>query len=179
MQVVKKLRWYISHCCYVNRLSPGGSLHEHWGRGCRWSTLDQSRGRKTDRGTRRSRRRGEEGATLVTVDQPFRHRTNQNQHPESGCWIYWFISDRSREITHSMLCNLLSGRSPTNQSTQVQAVGVSMYCFILLVSAARLSMAELNRRCTYRGFSSILNAALQKNFAGISSFTSQQFEASN
>ena len=50
-------------------------------------TLDQSRGRKTDRGTRRSQRRGEEGATLVTVDQPFRHRTNQNQHPESGCWI--------------------------------------------------------------------------------------------
>ena len=34
-----------------------------------------------------SRRRGEERATLVTVDQPFRHRTNQNQHPEFGCWI--------------------------------------------------------------------------------------------
>ena len=50
-------------------------------------TLDQSRGRKTDGGTRRSQRRGEEEATLVTVDQPFRHRTNQNQHPESGCWI--------------------------------------------------------------------------------------------
>ena len=30
---------------------------------------------------------GAEGATLVTVDQPFRHRTNQNQHPESGCWM--------------------------------------------------------------------------------------------
>ena len=41
-----------------------------------------------------------------------------------------------------------------------------MYCFILLVSAARLSMAESNRRCTC--------AALQKNFAGISSFTWQQ-----
>ena len=52
--------------------------------------------------------------------------------------FHWFIFDRSREITHSLLCNLLSGRSPTNQSTQVQAVGVSMYCFILLVSAARL-----------------------------------------
>ena len=51
------------------------------------STLDQSRGRKTDGGTRRSQRRGEEGATLVTLDQPFRHCTNQNQHPESGCWI--------------------------------------------------------------------------------------------
>ena len=51
------------------------------------STLDQSRGRKTDGGTRRSQRSGEEEATLVTVDQPFRHRTNQNQHPESGCWI--------------------------------------------------------------------------------------------
>ena len=50
-------------------------------------TLDQSRCRKTDGGTRRSQRRGEEGATLVTMDQPFRHRTNQNQHPESGCWI--------------------------------------------------------------------------------------------
>ena len=58
-------------------------------------------------------------------------------------------------------------------------MGVSMYCFILLVSAARLSMAELNRRCTYGGFFSILNAALQKNFVGISSFTSQQFEAWN
>ena len=33
--------------------------------------------------------------------------------------FHWFISDRSREITHSLLCNLLSGRSPTNQSTQV------------------------------------------------------------
>ena len=31
----------------------------------------------------------------------------------------WFISDRSREITQSLLCNLLSGRPPTNQSTQV------------------------------------------------------------
>ena len=51
------------------------------------NTLDQSRGRKTDGGTRRSQRSGEEEATLVTVDQPFRHRTNQNQHPESGCWI--------------------------------------------------------------------------------------------
>ena len=30
----------------------------------------------------------------------------------------WVIPDRSREITHSLLCNLLSGRSP-NQSTQV------------------------------------------------------------
>ena len=80
--------------------------------------------------------------------------------------FHWFIPDRSREITLSLLCNLLSSRSP-NQSTQVYAVGVSMYCFILLVSAARLSMAELNRRCTYGGFSSILNTALQKNFAGI------------
>ena len=52
-----------------------------------FSTLDQSRGRKTDGGTRRSQRSGEEEATLVTVDQPFRHCTNQNQHPESGCWI--------------------------------------------------------------------------------------------
>ena len=52
-----------------------------------FTTLDQSRGRKTDGGTRQSQRRGEERATLVTVDQPFRHRTNQNQHPESGCWI--------------------------------------------------------------------------------------------
>ena len=58
-------------------------------------------------------------------------------------------------------------------------MGVSMYCFILLVSAARLSMAELNRRCTYGEFFSILNAALQKKFEGISSFTSQQFEAWN
>ena len=33
--------------------------------------------------------------------------------------FHWFISDRSREITHSLLCNLLSGRSPTNHSTQV------------------------------------------------------------
>ena len=33
--------------------------------------------------------------------------------------FHWFISDRSREITHSVLCSLLSGRSPTNQSTQV------------------------------------------------------------
>ena len=51
------------------------------------STLDQNRGRKTDGGTRRSQRSGVEEATLVTVDQPFRHCTNQNQHPESGCWI--------------------------------------------------------------------------------------------
>ena len=34
-----------------------------------------------------SRRGGDEGATLVTVDLPFRHRINQNQHPKSGCWI--------------------------------------------------------------------------------------------
>ena len=58
---------------------PGGAKEE--GRRGR----DQSRGRKTDDGTRRSQRRGEERATLVTKDQPFRHRTNQNQHPESGC----------------------------------------------------------------------------------------------
>ena len=71
-------------------------------------------------------------------------------------------------------------RSITNKSVNTGlGRGVSMYCFILLVSAARLSMAELNRRCTYGGFFSILNAALQKNFAGISSFTSQQFEAWN
>ena len=49
--------------------------------------LDHSRGRETNGGTRQSQRRGEEGMTLVTVDQPFRHLTNQNQHPESGCWI--------------------------------------------------------------------------------------------
>ena len=93
--------------------------------------------------------------------------------------FHWFISDRSREITHSLLCNLLSGRSPTNQSTQVQAVGVSMYCFILLVVLHVCIDGELNRRFTYGGFSSIVNAALKKNFAGISSFTSQQFEAWN
>ena len=52
-------------------------------------TLDQCRSRKTDGGTRQSQRRGEEAATLVTMDQPFRYRTNQNQHPKSGCWISW------------------------------------------------------------------------------------------
>ena len=92
--------------------------------------------------------------------------------------FHWFISDRSGEITHSLLCNLLSGRSPANHSTQVWAVGISVYCFILLVSAARID-GRINRRCTFGGFSSIVNAALKKNFAGVCSFTSQQFEAWN
>ena len=38
-------------------------------------------------------------------------------------------------------------------------------------------MAERNTYCTDGEFSSIVNAALKKNFAGISSFTPQQFEA--
>ena len=42
--------------------------------------------------------------------------------------FHWFISDRSREITHSLLCNLLSGRSPTNQST-----GLGRGCFNALL----------------------------------------------
>ena len=60
-------------------------------------------------------------------------------------------------------------------------MGVSMYCFALycwLVLHVCID-GELNRRCTFGGFSSIVNAALKKNFAGISSFTSQQFEAWN
>ena len=40
-------------------------------------------------------------------------------------------------------------------------MGVSMYCFILLVSAARID-GRINRRCTFGGFSSIVNAALKR-----------------
>ena len=40
--------------------------------------------------------------------------------------FHWFISDRSREITHSLLCNLLSGRSPwVFQCT-------ALYCWLVL-----------------------------------------------
>ena len=84
-------------------------------------------------------------------------------------------------MTHSLLCNLLSGRSPKNQYSQHRFFRpwvfqcTALYCWLVMHE----SMAELNRRCTYRGFSSIVNAALKKNFAGICSFTSQQFEAWN
>ena len=39
------------------------------------------------------------------------------------------------------------------------------------ISAARID-GRINRRCTFGGFSSIVNAALKKNFAGVCSFTS-------
>ena len=42
-----------------------------------------------------------------------------------------------------------------------------------------VSIAERNTQCTDGEFSSTVNAALKKNFAGISSFTPQQFEALN
>ena len=50
---------------------------------------------------------------------------------------------------HSLLCNLLSGRSPTNQSTQVKAVGVSMYCFILLVIALHVCIDDIIKQALY------------------------------
>ena len=77
--------------------------------------------------------------------------------------FHWFISDRSREITHSLLCNLLSGRSPRIQYSQHRYRPwvfqcTALHCWLVLHE----SMAELNRRCTYGGFSSIVNAALKK-----------------
>ena len=82
-------------------------------------TLDQSRGRKTDGGTRRSQKEGRRRRlwspwTSLSGTAPIRINI---QNLDVG--FHWFISDRSREITHSLLCKLLSGRSPTNQSTQV------------------------------------------------------------
>ena len=78
-----------------------------------------------------SQRRGDEGATLVTVDQPFRHRTNQNKHPESGCWILlvhisWVWRDNAQVAVQFVPRSMTIGR------------GCLMYCFILLVSVVPL-----------------------------------------
>ena len=76
----------MTHILCFSQLGGGGGGGGITGTRPLKSTMDQSRGRKTD-GETMSQIRGEEGVTLVTMDQPFRHRTNQNQHPKSGCWI--------------------------------------------------------------------------------------------
>ena len=70
-------------------------------------------------------------------------------------------------------------RSITNKSVHTH---LGRGCFDVLLyiidqCCTFVSMAERNTQCTDGEFSSTVDAALKKNFAGISSFTPQQFEA--
>ena len=70
-------------------------------------------------------------------------------------------------------------RSITNKSIHT---GLGRGCFDVLLyiigqCCTFVSMAERNTQCIDGEFSSTVNAALKKKFAGISSFNPQQFEA--